>query len=155
MSHVTVRISSTIGSATTARDCAWIRGAGAETAIGWGHVVGTLCPDGDEAEALVVMREPALPGADVAAEPVALLHVTGSADREEILCVADDPTLSDLVHGQGVLPSDGPMRAWAGALARLTAEPVDVYDECGSRADAENALAHDRLAYLRSTGYLD
>lgn len=155
MSHVTVRISSTIGASTTALDIAWVREAGPETAIGWGHVVGTLCADGDEGEALVVMREPALAGVDVTVEPVGVVHLAGNTGRDEILCVAHDPTLLGLVRDQRFAPGDGPTLPWAEALARLTSEPIDADGRCGSRAEAEQTLAEERHAYLRSTGCLD
>lgn len=155
MSLVTIRVTSTVGATPTARASGWIREAGAGTAIGWGHVVGTLDPDGEEAEALVVMHEPALACIDVTAEPVAVLHLFGGRVREEFLCVADDPTLTDLIRDEHAPLTDGPLQPWAVALARLASRPVDVRGPCGSRVEAEHLLREEREAYLRSTGCLE
>jgi hypothetical protein len=155
MSHVTVRISSTIGASAAAEANPWIRQAGPGTAIGWGHVVDTLGPDGGEAEALVVMHEPALAGVDVTVEPVAVLHLSDESDQTELLCVADDPNLTALIDAEGILPSDGPMQAWSEALARLASRPVGLSRPYGSRVEAEHLLEEEREAYLRSTGCLE
>ncbi|MFC9154661.1 inorganic diphosphatase [Streptomyces bauhiniae] len=56
--------------------------------VGAGVVAGTLTDDGNPADALLLMEEPALPGQEIRARPVALLHtLVDGLPRTEVLCV--------------------------------------------------------------------
>jgi len=56
-------------------------------ALGSGTITDTLGPDGKQVEALVLMREPALPGIEVTACPIQLLHLhLDGAAHPVVLC---------------------------------------------------------------------
>ena len=71
-------------------------------ALGSGTVAETLGPDGRPVQALVLMREPALPTREFAADPVGLLHLhLDGAEHTVILGVApgqDPAPLGDLTQ---------------------------------------------------------
>ena len=116
---------------------------------------GTLTRDAEEAEALVVMHEPALPGIDVEAQPVAVLHLTGGIARDEFLCVADDPSYAALLQNPSLIPPIGSARPWADALTRLAPRSVTCADGWGTREEAESLLDEANRSYLRLTGCLE
>lgn len=122
--------------------------------VGWGHVEQTLAPDGAEAEALVLMAEPALAGQDVEAWPVAVLHMTGD-DPDEVLCVAEQEDFVDLADETDLFRWHATGEAWAAALDRLVPDHVHRYTSIGSRGEAEHLIKEVRENYLRSTGCLD
>jgi inorganic pyrophosphatase len=154
MSHLTIRLIATVGATAVGPSDPWIQNAGPQTAIGWGHVTDTLTDDGDGVEALVVMHEPALPGLEVTAHPVAVLHVADGPPRDELLCVADEPSFAGLLDDPRLLPPS-PVDPWAHALTRLTSRQVTVDGPCGSRDEAEHVLRDAQVDYLRSTGSLE
>jgi hypothetical protein len=65
-------------------------------ALGSGTIEDTLGPDGHQIEALVLMREPALPAVEVTAVPIGLLHL--------LLDHADHPVVLGLAPGQDPSP---------------------------------------------------
>jgi inorganic pyrophosphatase len=57
----------------------------------YGFVPHTLSPDGDPLDALVIARSPFVPGAVVAARPIAVLNLEDEAGGDEkLVCVPDD-----------------------------------------------------------------
>jgi inorganic pyrophosphatase len=57
----------------------------------YGFVPHTLSPDGDPLDALVIARSPFVPGAVVAARPIAVLNLEDEAGGDEkLICVPDD-----------------------------------------------------------------
>jgi len=64
----------------------------------YGYIPGTLAPDGDPLDAIVLLDDPAFPGVEVAVRPVAVYrsHDEKGID-DKILCVpAGDPRYADL-----------------------------------------------------------
>ena len=59
----------------------------------YGSVPGTLSPDGDPLDALVLLEDPTFPGCHVRTRPVGQLEMTDEAGRDlKVLCVpAGDP----------------------------------------------------------------
>lgn len=156
MSRVTVRLVFTIRASMEGQPSRpWTAATGTDSAIGWGFVPGTLTRDAEEAEALVIMHEPAHPGIDVEAQPVAVLHLTGEVARDEFLCVADDPSYASLLQSPSLIPPIGSARPWADALTRLAPRSVTCADRWGSREEAESLLDEANRTYLRLTGCLE
>lgn len=158
MPRIMVHVSSTVGSTIRGSDAdGWERDLGHDRdgwPVGWGHIDQTLLEDGGQAEALVLMREPALAGVDVAAWPVAVLHLAGG-DPDEVLCVAEEGCFTRLVDETDLEPWHAGAELWAAALDRLAPDHRHRPVECGSRAEAEHIVEDARWAYLRSTGCLD
>ncbi|MFF9314062.1 inorganic diphosphatase [Streptomyces sp. NPDC014748] len=90
-------------------------------AVGEGYVVDSLAPDGEPADALVLMEEPALPGRVVPARPVALLRVAVDGERSEVLvCVQADSTVFESVSDvRDLLSWHADERALSQVLARF------------------------------------
>ncbi|MEU1414825.1 inorganic diphosphatase [Streptomyces sp. NPDC049097] len=124
--------------------------------VGHGCVVNTLGDDGRPVEALVLMCEPALPGDDLQAWPVATLHLsTPGRDVNEVLCVAEDPCFGDLAD-TGDLPRwHAEPDVWAEALARLTPGRTYQVAGCGPARETEELLSAAHHCYLRLTGCLE
>lgn len=107
-------------------------------------------------EALVLMRDPAVPGAAVPARPVAVLHLAAQGNPEdEVLCVAGDPCFADLADTRDLPRWHAGPDAWAAVLARLSPQPAYEVTGCGSREEAEQLVADARHTYERLTGSLE
>ena len=141
MARIVVDVSSTVGSSI-----GW--------PVGWGVVPDTVCADGSPVEALVLMREPALP-APVHAWPVAVLHLSDTEPSDELLCVAEDPDFAGLVDVDDLPRWHAEPEAWAAALDRMAPTAHHRVADCGPRAEAERLLEEARHAYLEFTGCLD
>ncbi|MBX7554302.1 inorganic diphosphatase [Streptomyces sp. NPDC004232] len=131
------------------------RGAGGWP-VGRGHVTDTLGDDGRLLEALVLMREPAVPGDVVPAWPVAVLHLAAE-DRpvDEVLCVAEEPCFVDLVD-MGDLPRwHAEPDVWAQAFARLSSGGEYRVTGCGPVREADELLSSAHHAYLQLTGCME
>ncbi|ATL88381.1 hypothetical protein DNK48_01885 [Streptomyces malaysiensis subsp. malaysiensis] len=85
-----------------------------------GRVPDTPGDDGRPLEALVLMREPALPRDETAARPIAVLHVA-ARDRVAggVLCVAEAAPYTDLVDLPDLPRRHAWPEAWAEILTRL------------------------------------
>ena len=65
----------------------------------YGFVPHTLSPDGDPLDALVIARSPFIPGAVVAARPIAVLNLEDEAGGDEkLVCVPPDSVFSYYSH---------------------------------------------------------
>jgi inorganic pyrophosphatase len=66
----------------------------------YGFIPNTLAPDGDPADALVLVPSTIVPGAVIRARPIGILHMTDEAGQDEkIICVPHDkvhPLYSDV-----------------------------------------------------------
>ncbi|MET7774997.1 inorganic diphosphatase [Streptomyces mirabilis] len=161
MPRITVTVRSTVGSTMGRQDDA----AHAEPEppghlggwpVGQGSVPDTLGEDGRPVEALVLMQEPALPGDDVAAWPVAVLHVVdGDRRTDELLCIAETECFVDLVDVADLGRWHAEPTAWATALARLSPGSTPHVTDCGSRAEAEHLVEQTRHACQLLTGCLE
>ncbi|MFF7443037.1 inorganic diphosphatase [Streptomyces sp. NPDC008122] len=121
---------------------------------GHGRVAGTLGDDGRPLEALVPMREPAVPGAGLPARPVAVLHLAARGRMvDEVLRVAEGFT--GLADARGLPRWHAEPGAWAGALTRLTPGTSYHVTGCGPAGEAEELLAQGGHAYLQLTGCLE
>lgn len=123
--------------------------------VGWGHVDQTLTEDGGETEALVLMREPALPDTDVRAWPVAVLHLGGDAPSDELLCVAEDECFRSLSDVTDLPRWHADPDAWAAAFERMSPGHARQVTGCSSTAEAIHLVDDAYRAYLRSTGCLE
>ncbi|MFF3731376.1 inorganic diphosphatase [Streptomyces sp. NPDC002476] len=124
--------------------------------VGEGRVEDTLDTDGRSVRTLVLMREPARPGDEVAAWPVALLHLNdGRHDVDEVLCVAEAEPFIDLVDATDLRRWHAEPDVWATALGRLSPGTVYRVTGCGSRREADQLVSDARHAYLRLTGCLE
>lgn len=124
--------------------------------VGKGEVADTLGDDGRPVEALVLMREPAVPGMDVRAWPVGVLHLTARGRVvDEVLCVAEAPCFAGLVD-VGDLPRwHAEPEVWAVAFSRLS--PGNTYQVAGYGPvrEADELLSTAWHAYLQLTGCLE
>ncbi|MFF9401641.1 inorganic diphosphatase [Streptomyces sp. NPDC014744] len=124
--------------------------------VGEGRVEDTLDPDGRSVRTLVLMREPARSGDEVAAWPVALLHLNdGRHDMDEVLCVAEAEPFIDLVDATDLRRWHAEPDVWATALGRLSPGTAYRVTGCGSRREADQLVSDARRAYLRLTGCLE
>ncbi|MER6500214.1 inorganic diphosphatase [Streptomyces sp. NPDC001455] len=124
--------------------------------VGEGRVEDTLDSDGRSVRTLVLMREPARPGDEVAAWPVALLHLNdGRHDVDEVLCVAEAEPFIDLVDATDLRRWHAEPDVWATALGRLAPGTAYRVTGCGSRREADQLVSDARHAYLRLTGCLE
>ncbi|MEU6754891.1 inorganic diphosphatase [Streptomyces sp. NPDC046685] len=120
--------------------------------VGKGCVLDTLDPEGRPVEAVVLMREPALPGDEVAAWPVAVVHLRdGRRDRDEVVCVAEAAPFVDLIGVGDLSRWYAEPAAWAAALTRLS--PGSAYQVTGSgtRDEADELVTQARHAYVRAS----
>jgi len=120
--------------------------------VGWGSVCDTLTEDGEPAEALVLMPEPALPGRSVRARPVALLHLKDRVPADEVVCVAEDHLLDDVVDMPDLLRWHADPQVLAAALERISSVPVQGRPEYGPRAEAEFLFDEAHHRFFRLTG---
>jgi inorganic pyrophosphatase len=124
--------------------------------VGRGHVVDTLGEDGRSLEALVLMPEPAVPGKDIPAWPVAVLHLAaGDLPVEEVLCVAEAPCFTDLVDMNDLARWHAWPDVWASALARLCPGSAYRVTGCGPAREADELLSSAHQAYLQLTGCME
>jgi inorganic pyrophosphatase len=164
MSAITVTVEATIGS-TIRRDGVPDALSDAEQddargAAGWpvgkGRVADTLGDDGRPVEALVLMREPAVAGADVRAWPVGVLHLAGPQRAvDEVLCVAEAPCFADLVDVSDLPRWHAEPEVWAVALSRLSRGPAYRVAACGPVREADALLSTAHHTYLQLTGCLE
>lgn len=158
MSKLVVHVSSTVGSAIheDTGGPAVVNGGRTDLwagwPVGWGRAEKTLTPDGREAEALVLMREPALPGVEVTARPVAVLHVGGDEPGDEILCVAEEQCFSGLTDRKDLPHWHADPDVWASALDRMLPGHAHQVVGCSSAVEADHLVDELHRAYLRSTG---
>ena len=160
MSSVCVHVSATVGSEIRAPGAPG--GTSHEPApgqgrvgwpVGWGQIDQSLTSDGHEAEALVLMCEPALAGADLTVRPVALLRLT--EHEGEVLCVAGDTCFTELTNEMDLVRWQADVQVWATALDRLSPGHEGNPTEYGSRKEAELLLDDAHRRYLRLTGCID
>ncbi|MER7967517.1 inorganic diphosphatase [Streptomyces sp. NPDC096080] len=123
--------------------------------VGRGLVANTLGDDGRPLQALVLMCEPAIPQDEIAAWPVAVLHL---ADRgrtfDEVLCVAEAAPFTDLVDLADLPRWHARPEAWTAALVHLTPGSAYRIAGLGPAREANELLDIARHAYLQLTGYL-
>ncbi|MEU6606515.1 inorganic diphosphatase [Streptomyces shenzhenensis] len=124
--------------------------------VGHGHVVDTLGDDGLPVEALVLMCEPAIPRGQVAAWPIAVLHLAAQ-DRtvDEVLCVAEAAPFTDLVDLADLPAWHAQPEAWAKALARFTPGSAYRIAGLGPAGEADELLDTAWHAFLQLTGCLE
>ncbi|MGW4031835.1 inorganic diphosphatase [Streptomyces sp. NPDC004838] len=124
--------------------------------VGHGYVVDTLGDDGRPVEALVLMREPAVPRGQAAAWPIAVLHLAARGrTMDEVLCVAEAAPFTDLVDLPDLPRWHAQPEAWAQALARLTPDSAYRIAGLGPAAEADELLGTARHAFLQLTGCLE
>ena len=120
-------------------------------ALGSGTIDDTLGPDGRQVEALVLMREPALPAVMVTACPIGLLHLRlDGAEHPVLLGLApdQDPTpLGDVTHPALNEPL-------CEAIHRLHADHACVVMCEDDASVAEDVLERSRAAFRSLTGAL-
>ncbi|MGW3497322.1 inorganic diphosphatase [Streptomyces sp. NPDC001020] len=158
MPGITVDIDATASSALrTIGDVESSRLTSGGWPVGHGSVPDTL-DDGRPLDALVLMPEPALPGATVPALPLAVLHLAAPQSATVapvLLCVAEDPRFVDLGGAEDPTRRPAALDAWAAVLARLQPRTSYKITDCGPRTEAERLLAEAHRAYERLTGCLD
>ncbi|MFD7530738.1 inorganic diphosphatase [Streptomyces sp. NPDC059849] len=160
MPRIAVEVESTIGSSigkhggaeSDGRDATG-RAAGGRP-VGEGYVADTLDTDGRPVRTMVLMQEPARPGDEVAARPVAVLHLSdGRRDLDEVVCVAepfDDPAGTADPGRRYAEPA-----AWAAVLGRLSPGTAYRVTGFGGREEADRLVADAQHSYLRLTGCLE
>lgn len=120
-------------------------------ALGSGTIDDALGPDGRQIEALVLMREPALPAVVVTAYPIGLLHLRlDGAEHEVVLGLApgqDPAPLGDVTHPALNEPL-------CEAIHRLHADHTCVVMCEEDAPAAEDVLARSREAFRSLTGAL-
>jgi hypothetical protein len=144
MPHVVIHVQSIAGSPT-----GW--------PVGWGFIPDTLTADGSPVEAVVLMEEPALPGARIGAWPVALAHFEGPEATDEVMCVAEVPAFASVIDLEDVDALLEEPQAWAaaGAPDRVARPPRHRVASYAPRSEADLWVATSRFRYLKSTGCLD
>ncbi|MFS0717302.1 inorganic diphosphatase [Arthrobacter sp. 1P04PC] len=161
MSKLVVHVISTVGSAIREEPDGPTAIARGKTdlrdgwPVGWGRVEKTLTGNGGEAQALVLMREPALPGVDVLARPVAVLHLGGDDPVDEILCVAEEKCFSHLTDRTDLPQWHAEPEAWASALDRMLPGARHPVVGCSPTLEADHLVDEVCAAYLRATGWVD
>ncbi|MEL5956454.1 inorganic diphosphatase [Streptomyces sp. CLV115] len=160
MPHITVAVESTVGSSIGRNDGPVPDESDATGRGGWpvgkGCVEDTLGTDGRPIQTMVLLQEPALPGDEVAAWPVAVLHLNdGRHDLDEVVCVAEVESFVDLVDTTDLSRWHAEPAAWASALGRLTPESAYQVTGCGSRKEADRLVATARHSFLQLTGCLE
>ncbi|MFD5125696.1 inorganic diphosphatase [Streptomyces sp. NPDC058385] len=124
--------------------------------VGHGLVTNTLGDDGRPLEALVLMCEPAIPQGEIAAWPVALLHLTTRGRTiDEVLCVAEVAPFTDLVDVVDLPRWHARPEAWATALACLIPGSAYQIAGLGPAREADELLDTARHAYFQLTGCLE
>lgn len=160
MSSIRVHVSATVGSEIHAPRTSGgaeperLTGQGrAGWPVGWGQVDQSLTYDGRQAEALVLMCEPAVAGVEITARPIALLRLTD--EHPDVLCVASDACFDELASELDLRRWHADVSAWATALDRLSPGHAGSPTEYGSRQEAEHLLDETHRMYLRLTGCMD
>ncbi|MGW2089908.1 inorganic diphosphatase [Streptomyces sp. NPDC001880] len=124
--------------------------------VGEGCAQDTLGEDGRSVRTMVLMQEPARPGDEVAAWPVAVLHLSdGRRDLDEVVCVAEAEPFVDLVDLADLGRWHAEPAAWADALGRLSPGSTYRVTGCGSRREADRLVADAKHTYLQLTGCMD
>jgi inorganic pyrophosphatase len=155
MSRIVISVHSTVGSHIGRPD-----GDGSAVSDNWpiGHgcVRDTLGEDGRPVEALVLMEEPALPGVEVPARPIAVLHLTDAAHTvNEMFCVSDSPRFIDLTDVSDMTRWRAEPDAWVSALARLVPGMMPQVTICEARTAADRLLEEARHDFLAAGGCLE
>ncbi|MEV0495296.1 inorganic diphosphatase [Streptomyces atratus] len=164
MSRIAIAVDATVGS-TVGRDDESAtfepdappagHGAGGRP-VGHGRVPDTLGDDGRPLEALVLMREPAVPGADIPARPVGVLHLAAQGRTvDEMLCVAEDECFTGIVDLADLPRRHAEPGGWAAALARIAPASAYRIEGCGPAREADELLDRARHACLQLTGCLE
>jgi inorganic pyrophosphatase len=157
MTRITLEVDSTVGSDIARPTLADVAN-GFKHSFPVGHAVlwDTLDDDGRQLHALVLMTEPALPGARVAARPVAVLHIAHRDQCvDELLCVSEDPHFSRVVDLDDLLRWRADPAAWAAIAQHLQPGLQADLVGCEPRGTAEQALADARHNFDEATGCLD
>ncbi|WP_406253464.1 inorganic diphosphatase [Streptomyces atratus] len=124
--------------------------------VGEGCAQDTLGEDGRSVRTMVLMQEPARPGDEVSAWPVAVLHLSdGRHDLDEVVCVAEAEPFVDLVDLADLGRWHAEPAAWAAALGRLSPGSMYQVMGCGSRKEADRLVADAQHTYLQLTGCMD
>jgi inorganic pyrophosphatase len=143
MSALTIHVSRTAGTG---------QGHLRDWALGSGRLPEALGPDAEPLDALVLMHEPAPAGVDVAAEPIALLHlrVDGVA-HDEVLCACSGEPAEQVLAG---LRRTGFSDGLLTAVRRL--HPGHACAILGGEdpAEARYVVAEAFERYLQTTGAL-
>jgi inorganic pyrophosphatase len=159
--RITVDVESTIGSSIGRHGGpgAGIRDAPSRAGgwpVGEGSVEDTLDTEGRSVRTMVLMQEPARPGDEVSAWPVAVLHLSdGRHDLDEVVCVAEAEPFVDLVDTTDLGRRHAEPAAWAAALGRLSPDTAYRVTGCGSRREADRLVADARHTYLQLTGCME
>ncbi|WP_329311115.1 inorganic diphosphatase [Streptomyces sp. NBC_01262] len=112
---------------------------------GQGYVADTLGDDRRPVEALVLMCEPAVPGANVRAWPVGVLHLAAPGRTvDEVLCVAEAPSFADLVDVDDLARWHAEPEAWAAVPSGLSPGNAYTVAGCGPKREAEQLLSAAR-----------
>jgi inorganic pyrophosphatase len=145
--HVDATAGSSIGKESGAyREC-W--------PVGWGRVCNTLSEDGQPAEALVLMREPAFPGGDVVSWPVAVLHLEGDPPHDAFLCVSEDQAFVDLADLADLPRWHASPDVWLAALDRFDRGHPHRAAACGPMDEADHLISDAQHDYFLLTGCLE
>lgn len=152
MPSVVINVEATVGTAIPLAE-------GADAAdreplvMGRGRVPDTVGADGRPVEAVVLMPEPGIPGVAVLSRPVGVFgFATQGTSADRLLCVVDDPAVTDVVDTWDARRWHAYSEAWASALSRLVPESGDGrMSACGSREDAEELLRRAHHSYERLT----
>ncbi|MGQ4511532.1 inorganic diphosphatase [Streptomyces sp. DW26H14] len=124
--------------------------------VGHGQLLDTLHTDGFPLQALVLMQEPALSGAQVEVRPLGVLYLAdGGQVQDAVLGVADVPALGAMVDSSDMKAWHATPGAWMSALGRLDRSHDCRLRGSGSQADAERLIARAHREYLRLTGCLE
>jgi inorganic pyrophosphatase len=157
MTRITLEVDSTVGSDIARPTLADVAN-GFKHGFPVGHAVlwDMLGDDGRQMQALVLMAEPALPGAKVAARPVALLHIV-HIDQcvDELLCVSDGPPFSGVVDLDDFVQWHADPVAWTALVQRLQPGPQPDLVGCEPRGIAELTLADAKHNFLGASGRID
>ncbi|MFD4973347.1 inorganic diphosphatase [Streptomyces sp. NPDC058424] len=124
--------------------------------VGEGFVSDSLAPNGEPADVLVLMEEPALPGT-VRARPVALLHASvDGRPVDEVVCVtARDPHFEKITGLPGLQAWHCDDAALEALLRRLGHGHAWQVVGCEGAAGAEEFLSDAHHTYERLTGCID
>jgi inorganic pyrophosphatase len=145
--HVDATVGSPIGKGSSAHREHW--------PVGWGTVRDTLADDGRPAEAMVLMREPALPGCDVVSRPIAVLHLKTDPPHDAFLCVSTDKVFVDLDDLADLSRWHAAAEVWLAALDRLDPDHPHRVGACGPKDEADRLLTDVQHEYFLLTGCLE
>jgi inorganic pyrophosphatase len=97
-----------------------------------------------------------LPGVEVLARPIAVLHLTDAAHTiNEVLCVADSQRFIDLTDVSDMTRWRAEPDAWVSALARLVPGMMPQVTTCEARTAADRLLEETRHDFPAASGCLE